>query len=143
MVGAGMSGIDHLPDHLSVQQFSVDGHGGFQAGKGGSMVDGISLPRQWRPGLSVRVNWNVTNWRDCWGDRYERVVPVERYDQVGTLWVHFLADGSVRVVSANAGPYASDYPGPHDAIPNKEPWTNQEWKARCVAKEQARRQNHD
>src|SRR5690606_28051864 len=33
--GVGITGIDHLADHLSVQDSSVAGYGGAQAGKGG------------------------------------------------------------------------------------------------------------
>jgi hypothetical protein len=140
-VGAGLTGIDHLADHLSVQEFSVDGHSGFQAGKGGRMVCCVSLPSQWHPGLSVMVRWNVTNWRDCHGEEFERRVPVDRYDEVGTVWVHFLSDGSVRVVSANPGPGNPAYAGPHDPIPQKFPWENLEWEARCIAKQKARETN--
>jgi hypothetical protein len=137
-VGAGLTGIDHLADHLSVQEFSVDGHSGFQAGKGGRMVCCVSLPRQWHPGMSVMVRWNVTNWRDCHGEEFERRVPVDRYDEVGTVWVHFLSDGSVRVVSANPGPGNPAYAGPHDPIPQKFPWKNREWIARCFGEQKAK-----
>ncbi|NBA95431.1 DUF3304 domain-containing protein [Pseudomonas sp. R5(2019)] len=125
-VSAGLTGIDHLPDHMSVQNFSLNGTSGFQAGKGGREVCCVSLPRKWQPDLTAVVRWNVTNWRDCGWERFERRVPVERYDKVGHAWVHFMADGSVRVVSSDIGPgiYGpnADYPGPHDLIPQKHPW---------------------
>ncbi|MGV5311693.1 DUF3304 domain-containing protein [Pseudomonas aeruginosa] len=125
-VPAPLTGIDHLPDHLSVQNFWVNGTSGFQAGTGGRVVCCVSLPRQWHPGLTVVVGWNVTNWRDCDWENRERRVPVERYDEVGRVRVHFLADGNVRVISSSVGPgiyqLNEDYPGPHDAIPNKNPW---------------------
>lgn len=35
MVGVPISGIDHLAEHLSIQEFWVDGTGGHQAGGGG------------------------------------------------------------------------------------------------------------
>jgi hypothetical protein len=119
-------GIDHLADHLSVQEFSVNGRGAFQAGKGGSNVCCATLPYQWRPGLTVTVRWNVTNWRDCKGEEHKAIVPVEKYDEVGNLWVHFLADGRVRVVSSNYGAAAANVPGSlhpvKDPIPAKYPW---------------------
>jgi hypothetical protein len=121
-VGTGLTGIDHLADHLSVQRFSMNGCGGFQAGKGGSTVGCASLPLVWRPDLTAVVRWNVTNWRDCFGENFETVVPVERYEEVGQVWVHFLPDGVVRVVSSGPGPGNPKYPGPPDAIPQKEPW---------------------
>ncbi|EHK64467.1 hypothetical protein KYC_20794 [Achromobacter arsenitoxydans SY8] len=124
MVPVSLTGIDHLADHLSVQDFGVNGTGGFQAGKGGRIVCCVSLPRKWRPDLSVVVRWHITNWQGCDWESYERRVPVDRYDKVGSLYIHFMADGSVRAVSSNINPaYANpDYPGPHDRIPQKKPW---------------------
>ncbi|MBV7498739.1 DUF3304 domain-containing protein [Achromobacter sp. ACM05] len=123
-VGTSMTGIDHLPDHVSVQNFWVNGASGHQAGTGGSVVCCATLPRKWHPDLTVVVNWNVTNWRDCGGQSYERRVAVDPYEKVGHMFVHFLADGSVRVVSANVGPGypGNGYLGPDDLIPNKDPW---------------------
>ncbi|NBA95430.1 DUF3304 domain-containing protein [Pseudomonas sp. R5(2019)] len=140
-VSAGLTGIDHLPDHLSVQNFSLNGTGGFQAGKGGSEVCCVSLPRSWRPDLTAVVQWNVTNWRDCGWESYERRVPVEPYEKVGHAWVHFMGDGSVRVVSSDIGPGIrvanTDYPGPHDPIPQKHPWdVYGSWASHCPPQDQ-------
>lgn len=121
-IGVGITGIDHLADHLSVQRFSVNGYDASQAGKGGSTVCCATLPRKWRPGMTVKVRWDVTNWPARTFGYYEREVPVEKYEEVGQLWVHFLADGSVRVVSSIDGPRSPAYPGPHDPIPQKYPW---------------------
>ena len=51
---------------------------------------------------------------DCVGE----LGPVERYEQVGRLYIHFLSDGSVRAISSNISPgYGNEeYRGPHDAI---------------------------
>jgi hypothetical protein len=85
IVGVSLTGIDHLADHLSVQDFYVDGTPGAQAGTGGSLLCCAKLPRVWRPGLTVEVRWNVTNWRDCTGEDFVKRVPVERYDQLGGM----------------------------------------------------------
>src|SRR5690606_32452553 len=50
MTGVGITGIDHLADYLSVQEFSVNGYKAGQAGKGGSTVCCAMLPVRWRPG---------------------------------------------------------------------------------------------
>ena len=134
MVPTTLTGIDHLADHLSVPEFSVNGTSGFQAGQGGRTVCCVNLPRQWHPGLTVLVSWDITNWRDCGWENYQRRVPVERYEEVGALYVHFLADGSVRVVSSDINPAFSnpDYIGPHDPIPDKNPWdVYGSWSPRC------------
>jgi hypothetical protein len=120
--GADLTGIDHLADHLSVSNFSVNGTGGFQAGKGGSNVCCAVLPEKWHPGLTAHVKWDVSDWKHGGGRSYEADVPVDQYAKVGHLWVHFLANGSVRIVMSDIGPYAPDYPGPHDPIPRKQPW---------------------
>ena len=130
-IGTGITGIDHLADHLadhlSVQNFWVDGYNAAQAGKGGSTVCCATLPRKWRPGLKVNIKWNVTNWRERTSQSFERDVMVEPYEEVGQLWVHFLADGSVRVVTAINGPLSPNYAGPRDPIPPKRPWTDYPW----------------
>ncbi|MDH0683812.1 DUF3304 domain-containing protein [Achromobacter animicus] len=124
VVPVSLTGIDHLPDQLSVQNFWVNGASGHQAGTGGSIVCCAKLPRKWRPDLTVLVSWHVTNWRDCGGERRERRVPVERYEQVGRLYIHFLSDGRVRAISSNISPgYGNEeYLGPQDPIPDKNPW---------------------
>ncbi|WP_342315884.1 DUF3304 domain-containing protein [Lysobacter sp. FW306-1B-D06B] len=95
--GVTLTGIDHLADYLSVQDFSVDGAVGGRAGQGGSIMCCANLPNRWREGLTVEVRWNVTNWRDCTGANYVRRVPVEPYHRPNPMYVHFLADGNVRV----------------------------------------------
>ena len=126
-IGVGITGLDHLDDHLSVQNFWVQKHWGGRAGGGGSTACCAILPRKWQSGMKVHVEWNVTNWRDRNSQTFERDVPVEPYDEVGQLWVHFLKDGGVRVVSSNYAPEAKDYPGPHDVIPSKHPWAVYPW----------------
>lgn len=122
-IGVGITGLDHLPEHLSIQNFWVNGYSADQAGKGGRTVCCAMLPRHWHPGLTVTVKWGVTNWPASTYYMRKEVVPVERYEEGGHLWVHFLADGRVRAISSpRYGPGNPNYPGPHDPILNKEPW---------------------
>ncbi len=123
MFGAELTGIDHLADHLSVSNFWINGSSGFQAGKGGSTVCCGRLPTKWHPGLTAHVQWTVIDWRDGKeGGKHEADVPVDPYAEPAHVWVHFLADGSVRVVVTDFYPEGKAYPGPHDPIPQKEPW---------------------
>jgi hypothetical protein len=115
-------GIDHLPDHVSVQTFSVDGRGNAQAGQGGRAVCCISVPRKWKPGMKVTVRWGVLNWRDWRGDEYQTVVDVEPYTELDQFYVHFLPNGTVRAIVSAEGPRSPTYIGPHDPIPQKYPW---------------------
>ena len=126
-LGVTITGLDHLAEHLSIQDFWVNGTGGHQAGKGGRQVCCVSIPGRWRPGLTVQVRWAVTNWKRRVYGYYERSVELEPYDdEVGQLWVHFLGDGSVRAVVSMYAAWGRDgyYPGPsYDTVlTNKQPW---------------------
>jgi hypothetical protein len=123
LTGVGMTGIDHLPDHLSVQDYWVNGRAGFQAGKGGSNVCCAKVPQQWFPGAQIEVRWEVANWKKGTWRCYHRMVTLDRYDETGQLFVHFLPDGSVRALLSNYAPWGNAYPGPRIPIPKKEPWS--------------------
>lgn len=123
MVGVPITGLDHLAEHLSIQEFSVNGQGGAQAGKGGSHVCCVEIPARWRPGLTVKVRWGVTNWPAKVYSLHEREVPLEKYDEIGNLYVHFLRDGSVRAISSLVYPEKPSYRGPaYSTVLRKEPW---------------------
>ena len=118
-----IGGVDHLPDHVSVQNFWVNGYGAGRASSGGGSVCCVSVPRKWKPGLKLVVRWEVLNWRDWQSDEYEASVEVEPYDELGELNVHFLKSGRVRaVVSMEAAPWSPTYAGARDPIPRKKPW---------------------
>lgn len=122
-VGVMLTGLDHLDTHLSIQEFSVNGVSGHQAGRGGSSVCCVSLPAVWRPDLQVKVQWAVTDWKRKVYSEHELIVPVERYDEVGMLYVHFLTDGHVRVITFNGYPEKEGYPGPsYSTVLKKRPW---------------------
>jgi hypothetical protein len=120
---ASMGGVDHLADNLSVTDFSVNGSAGFRAGDGGASAPSPVLPEKWHAGLTVHVVWAVRDWEHNKSSSHEADVPVDPYtEDGGDVLVHFLANGTVRVVVSDIGPRAPNYPGPHDAIPLKRPW---------------------
>lgn len=125
-VAVGITGVDYLADHLSVQRFSVNGISGAQAGKGGRTVCCVTLPIKWQPNMTVEVDWNVTNWRDCSGTEHKATVTVEEYTKVGKLYVSFFPGNEVRVVSSNDPPTKATVPGSKypikKLIPQKFPW---------------------
>jgi hypothetical protein len=129
-VGVGLTGLDHLAEHLSIQDFSANGTHGHQAGRGGSTVCCLSLPLEWRPGSTVKVQWAVTNWKRRVYSEHEADVPLEKCDgPTGRLWVHFLADGRVRAITCDVGPGLwernLEYPGPQPlatVLVRKQPW---------------------
>ncbi|WP_342315883.1 DUF3304 domain-containing protein [Lysobacter sp. FW306-1B-D06B] len=103
------------------------------------------LPNRWREGLKVEVRWNVTNWRDCTGADYVRRVPVEPYHRPDSMYVHFLADGGVKVVSTPWYPEKANRPNSQypikDPIPDKAPWRKYPRDETCKKKEAVTRAN--
>ena len=87
---------------------------------GGGIVCCISYPREWRPDLTATVRWSTSASRNkpftgvTWR---EEVVPIERYDQLGSLNVHFLPDNKVRLIISPGSPGFPGYRGP--AAPEK------------------------
>lgn len=66
-------------------------------GGGGSFMGSVSLPKKWKPGITVTITMStVKNGQDI---RVEKVVPVPRYDAHANFFVvHFLHDGSYRIL---------------------------------------------
>ncbi|RZJ08284.1 MAG: DUF3304 domain-containing protein, partial [Haliea sp.] len=67
-------------------------------GCGGSLALGYPVPRQWRPGLKVKVRWNTYApgaTEPTWHEKYTTILP---YAQPGSLHVHFFPGDEVRVV---------------------------------------------
>ena len=67
-------------------------------GGGGSMMGSVSVPRQWQPGMTVTViMYTVKDGQDI---QVVKVVPVPRYDAAHANYfvVHFLHDGSYKVL---------------------------------------------
>ena len=98
------------------------GSSGARAGKGGSQVCCVMVPRKWRPGLKATIRWGVLNWRDRATDEFEAVVEIGQFEELGIFFVHFLPDGTVRAVVSDQGPRSPTYPGPRVPIPQKYPW---------------------
>lgn len=126
-VPASLVGVQHMGKNFSVAEFYVNGYEGGTAGRlggGGAYVCCVSLPGKWRSGLKVEVRWKVTNWTNeirseianqnyrslSFDGPYIARVPVEKYDAVGDLYVHFFANGRVRVVSSSYSPLHASHP---------------------------------
>ncbi|TXD56848.1 DUF3304 domain-containing protein [Ralstonia sp. TCR112] len=117
---ADITSYNHTPDYI--HQFYVDGTWGgnsFAYGGGGSFVCCLVYPKIWRPGLTAKVKWTTSSSDpNAEGDAaqehwHEVVVPIEKYkDDGGTLNVHFLPDGKVRLIISNMVAGQPNYPGP-------------------------------
>jgi hypothetical protein len=79
MASVSVTGLDHLSDHLSVSNFGVNGYGHYRAGSGGGDICCTgAVPLDWHEGVTTKVRWDVTNWRDCKGESHEAIVLVTR-----------------------------------------------------------------
>ncbi|MFJ4290147.1 DUF3304 domain-containing protein [Cupriavidus sp. NPDC089707] len=73
----------------------------------------VRLPRVWRPGLTVDIEYDLTlndgsehNWKTKKG------VPVEPYMKPGSVYVHFFPNDVIRVVVSNWDPNGEGHPIP-------------------------------
>ncbi|WP_396615581.1 DUF3304 domain-containing protein [Lysobacter soli] len=111
--GSSVTAMDHDPSDTFVRNVFVDGTWVGEGGRGGKTVlGGISLPYRWRPGLTAVVRWERCEpyGKNCrWT---EKVVPIQKYDDVGRTWLHLLPDDQVRIIPSMLAPNHPAYPGP-------------------------------
>jgi hypothetical protein len=72
---------------------------------GGTNAAGYPLPKQWRPGMKVKVRWKLD--RQPWR---ETTTNIMRYSSAEMLFVHIFNNDQVRVVSALAYPSSTLHP---------------------------------
>jgi hypothetical protein len=102
-----VTGYNHTDKYID--EYSVNGkwagnlreHGG-----GGSEVCCLNLPSPWRPGIKVKVSWEVA------GKVNVREVEVPQYDakSAAKINAHFLRGGEVKVFVTRGNIYHPDYP---------------------------------
>ena len=101
-------------DH-SISTFRVNGHEASSVpahGGGGAFVCCIGVPRQWRDGLTAKIQWSEddrdpTKW-------HETVVSIPRYNRNETSFftVHFYPGDTVKVLVTNMTYLHPKYPLP-------------------------------
>lgn len=124
----------------AINSFTVNGDGGPNLGPytgGGGFVCCTTVPRQWQPGMTATVEWEkdpepsaYVNWpkfgTDGWREEYKKhaakythhrvTVEIPRYEDVGSMNVHFLPCDQVLVAVNGVLP---GYPGyPHNDVIN-------------------------
>ncbi|WP_153074104.1 DUF3304 domain-containing protein [Paraburkholderia bonniea] len=116
---AACSGNDTMPlsvvgyNHTNrdIGAFYVNDSGGPYLGKhegGGNFTCCIALPKQYKPGMTVKVGWSGLEV----GEPQQRTVVVPRYGphDGGMLAVHFLRNGQVKVFVTMLMSWHPDYP---------------------------------
>ncbi|NWC11984.1 DUF3304 domain-containing protein [Pseudomonas agarici] len=113
---ASITGYNNTEDYI--HRFFVDESWGgnvFAYSGGGKFVCCINYPREWRPDLTATVRWSTSSSipktfsGETW---HEQVVPIEQFDELGTLNVHFLPDHKVRLIISPGSPGFPGYRGP-------------------------------
>jgi hypothetical protein len=111
-----------LYDLSTEDEDPVSGGGVDLLASGGSVNCCIALPKQWRPGLKVRLVWRESNhtWvyeggtytvqRGLIGD-HNQEFEIPRYTRPGNLYITFLPKGEVELVVSEVGLASKDWPG--------------------------------
>lgn len=71
----------------------------------------VSLPKTWRPGLKVRVDWEEMDRRVIFPEKYSRELEIPRYDAPADLFVVFYPEHEVEVLASPAEPGHPDWRG--------------------------------
>ncbi|MGL3342064.1 DUF3304 domain-containing protein [Pseudomonas aeruginosa] len=120
-----IEGYNHTS--AAINGFTVNGSGGPNIGPhqgGGSQMCCVSLPRKWRPGIKVVVEWEKDpnpgasrswpqpRYSDAWRKaamehrshytRHRAIVEVEPYGNFGYMDVHFFPCDVVKVATSSA-----------------------------------------
>ena len=84
-------------------------------GVGGAGICCASIPRVWYPGMKVLVRWNMPEGvKDV---VKEKIVEVEKYDEPGSIYLHFFPNDEVRVVITSTAGYSLKHPIPPPVKP--------------------------
>jgi len=110
-VPVSITGVHHLGSDYFIRKFYINksiGDNIDKGGGGGSNVCCLILPFKWSPHLIADVRWKVGHIIRSANPAtpetaelegiYRAQVPVEKYSELGNLYVHFFPDGRVRIV---------------------------------------------
>jgi hypothetical protein len=128
-MAVGITGYNFTNE--GVQEFYVNGNYASNLppyGGGGGVSCCVSLPGQWTPGLTVKVDWTMGHWTTLYETRkhltiaeqikccsiertLSKTVPVERYgEEGGNVQVFFLPNDEIKVWVYDAGPQNPNHP---------------------------------
>ena len=78
---------------------------------GGAKGCCLALPKEWRPGLMVRVEWGEADFDRIYPERYAKDLEIPRYDEPSDLYVVFYPEHEVEVVVSFGEPGDSSWQG--------------------------------
>jgi hypothetical protein len=108
--------VNHTGNYIYSASVDGAGGGGMTAwGAGGAEICCASIPHVWYPGMKVRVRWNMpVKGNDV---IKEKIVEVEKYDEPGSIYLHFFPNDEVRVVVSNIEGWGEGHPIPRPVKP--------------------------
>lgn len=118
--GANVGIVNHTAHYI--HSASVNGAGGANMGAWGAGMGNVCcaiVPTKWRPGMQVVVHWDVPE-----GSKHvykEKTVEVERYDEPGSVYLHFFPNDEVRVVVSQYVGWSPMHPITPPKNPSSEP----------------------
>jgi hypothetical protein len=122
--GAQIGIVNHTDKYIYTTSVG-DGGGGhahpYSAGV--ANICCVTMPDKWYPGLKFLVGWDMPV-----GSKHvykEKMVEVEKYEEPGSVYLHFFADDQVRIVVSTwvGGAGKHPIPGPVKPADYREPRT--------------------
>lgn len=118
--GATIGIVNHTNKYIyyAAVDSEAGGHADRLSAGVGSMCCAV-LPMKWHPSLKVKVDWDMPD-----GTTHinkSKIVDVEKYDEPGTIYLHFFPNDEIRVVVTNwvGGSSHHPIPPPSSAMTNR------------------------
>ncbi|MDM0075018.1 DUF3304 domain-containing protein [Variovorax sp. J2P1-59] len=105
--GVAIVGVNHSQTDIAYFGLATGGGGGYVDKRWPSSGTSCCavIPDIWTPGLDVRVDWQPS----LQEERSKRIA-IERYEKIGTVYVHFFDNDEIKIVVANVGAEHPDHP---------------------------------
>lgn len=101
--------VNHTGNYIYSASVDDEGGGKMSAWSAGTAnICCASIPRVWHPGMKVLVRWNMPIGRK--DVIKEKIVEVEKYEETGSIYLHFFPNDEVRVVVSPVGPRSPRHP---------------------------------
>lgn len=114
--GAQVGIVNHTEKFIYTTRVNDAGGGHAYAYSAGiANICCVTVPNKWRPGLKFLVRWDMPI-----GSKHvykEKVVEVEKYDEPGSMYLHFFPNDLVRIVVTNWVGGAPEHPIPSPVKP--------------------------
>lgn len=103
-----------FPDPADGAGYGVGPHSG-----GNGLVCCVPIPTRWRPGIKMTVWYSLKSWQK--EDGQTRIIELPEYPggNAGDLFLSFLPDNSIELVSANSAPGHPQWPGKMQGFPEE------------------------